>query len=392
MKPSYQRLESLDVLRGFDLFCLVALEGVLHPLGRAIDAPWYNDFLWCFSHVQWEGFSSWDLVMPLFMFMAGVSMPFALSRYKVMPDKWAVYRRIVKRVALLWIFGMMCQGNLLGLDPDRIYLYSNTLQAIAMGYLISAMLFLHVRLSVQIGTAVALLLAYWGAMQFITVDGYGGGNYTPDGNLAEWVDRTVLGRFRDAAVVENGQIVFAESYRYTWILSSLNFGVTVLTGVFAGHILKSGMDRKHKWQWLLGIGVIMVALGWLWGLQLPVIKKIWTSSMVLVSSGYCFLLMGLFYYWIDYKGHRKNLTWLKVYGMNSIVAYMLANVISFRCIGTSLFHGLEQYTGNYYPALIAASNALIIYVILWLLYKRNIFLKTMVWTALPMIRAWRWKL
>lgn len=375
MKPSYQRLESLDVLRGFDLFCLVALEGVLHPLGRAIDAPWYNDFLWCFSHVQWEGFSSWDLVMPLFMFMAGVSMPFALSRYKVMPDKWAVYRRIVKRVALLWIFGMMCQGNLLGLDPDRIYLYSNTLQAIAMGYLISAMLFLHVRLSVQIGTAVALLLAYWGAMQFITVDGYGGGNYTPDGNLAEWVDRTVLGRFRDAVVVENGQIVFAGSYRYTWILSSLNFGVTVLTGVFAGHILKSGMDRKHKWQWLLGIGVIMVALGWLWGLQLPVIKKIWTSSMVLVSSGYCFLLMGLFYYWIDYKGHRKNLTWLKVYGMNSIVAYMLANVISFRCIGTSLFHGLEQYTGNYYPALIAASNALIIYVILWLLYKRNIFLK-----------------
>ena len=82
MKPSYQRLESLDVLRGFDLFCLVALEGVLHPLGRAIDAPWYNDFLWCFSHVQWDGFSSWDLVMPLFMFMAGVSMPFALSRYK----------------------------------------------------------------------------------------------------------------------------------------------------------------------------------------------------------------------------------------------------------------------------------------------------------------------
>ena len=375
MKPSYQRLESLDVLRGFDLFCLVALEGVLHPLGRAIDAPWYNDFLWCFSHVQWEGFSSWDLVMPLFMFMAGVSMPFALSRYKVMPDKWAVYRRIVKRVALLWVFGMMCQGNLLGLDPDRIYLYSNTLQAIAMGYLISAMLFLHVRLSVQIGTAVALLLAYWGAMQFITVDGYGGGNYTPDGNLAEWVDRTVLGRFRDAAVVENGQIVFAESYRYTWILSSLNFGVTVLTGVFAGYILKSGMDRKHKWQWLLGIGAIMVALGWLWGLQLLVIKKIWTSSMVLVSSGYCFLLMGLFYYWIDYKGHRKNLTWLKVYGMNSIVAYMLANVTSFRCIGTSLFHGLEQYTGNYYPALIAASNALIIYVILWLLYKRNIFLK-----------------
>lgn len=373
--PYTTRLESLDVLRGFDLFCLVALEGILHPLGRAIDASWFNDFLWGFSHVHWEGFSSWDLVMPLFMFMAGVSMPFALSRYKEMPDKWAVYRRIAKRVVLLWIFGMMCQGNLLGLDPDRVYLYSNTLQAIAMGYLIAAMLFLHVRLSVQIGTAVALLLVYWGVMQFVTVDGYGGGNYTSDGNLAEWVDRTVLGRFRDAAVVENGQVVFAQSYRYTWILSSLNFGVTVLTGLFAGQILKSAMGQKRKWQWLLGIGVAMVVLGWLWGLQLPVIKKIWTSSMVLVSSGYCFLLMGLFYYWVDYKGHRKNIVWLKVYGMNSIVAYMLANVISFSCIGNSLFHGLEQYIGNYYPALIAASNALIIYVILWLLYKRNIFLK-----------------
>lgn len=373
--PYTTRLESLDVLRGFDLFCLVALEGILHPLGRAIDASWFNDFLWGFSHVHWEGFSSWDLVMPLFMFMAGVSMPFALSRYKEMPDKWAVYRRIAKRVVLLWIFGMMCQGNLLGLDLDRVYLYSNTLQAIAMGYLIAAMLFLHVRLSVQIGTAVALLLVYWGVMQFVTVDGYGGGNYTSDGNLAEWVDRTVLGRFRDAAVVENGQVVFAQSYRYTWILSSLNFGVTVLTGLFAGQILKSAMGQKRKWQWLLGIGVAMVVLGWLWGLQLPVIKKIWTSSMVLVSSGYCFLLMGLFYYWVDYKGHRKNIVWLKVYGMNSIVAYMLANVISFSCIGNSLFHGLEQYIGNYYPALIAASNALIIYVILWLLYKRNIFLK-----------------
>ncbi|WP_459189718.1 acyltransferase family protein [Parabacteroides sp. APC149_11_2_Y6] len=372
---TYKRLESLDVLRGFDLFCLVALEGVLHPLGHAIDASWYNSFLWWFSHVQWEGFSSWDLVMPLFMFMAGVSMPFALSRYKTMPDKMAVYRRIGKRVLLLWIFGMMCQGNLLGLDPDRIYLYSNTLQSIAMGYLIAALLFLHVRPAIQIATAVVLLLVYWGAMQFISVDGFGGGNYTPDGNLAEWIDRVVLGRFRDGAVVQDGQVIFLESYRYTWILSSLNFGVTVLTGLFAGQILKSDRAQKRKYQLLFIIGTIMVAAGWLWGLQLPVIKKIWTSSMVLVSSGYCFLLMGLFYYWIDYKGHRRNITWLKVYGMNSIVAYMLANVVSFKCIGTSLFHGLEQYIGNYYPALIAVSNALIIYVILWLLYKRNIFLK-----------------
>ena len=84
-KKKLNRLESLDVLRGFDLFCLVVLEMVLHPLAHAIDMPWFNSFMWGFSHVEWEGFSTWDLVMPLFLFMAGVSMPFSLSRYKDMP-------------------------------------------------------------------------------------------------------------------------------------------------------------------------------------------------------------------------------------------------------------------------------------------------------------------
>lgn len=373
---TFQRLESLDVLRGFDLFCLVALEAVMHPLARAINAPWFNKFMWNFGHMEWQGFSTWDLVMPLFMFMAGVSMPFALSRYKEQPNKLIVYKRIIKRVLLLWIFGMMCQGNLLGLDPDRICLYSNTLQAIAMGYIISALLFLNTNMKTQIGVAVGLLLTYWGIMEFVKVGSYGGGNYTPDGNLAEWIDRVVLGRFRDGATVIDGEVVFSPKYRYTWILSSINFGVTVLSGVFAGYILKNKeCSHKQKLMRLIIIGASLVLIGWFWHFQLPVIKKIWTSSMVLVSSGYCFILMALFYYLIDYKGYRKHITWLKVYGMNSIVAYMLAMCIKFSCIGHSLFHGFEQYIGNYYPVLIATANAIIIYLILWMMYKKGLFLK-----------------
>lgn len=374
-KTTYKRLESLDALRGFDLFFLVALGPLAHSLARAADAGWLNEGMWAFSHVRWEGFSPWDLIMPLFLFMSGASMPFALSRYKGVSDKKALFRRLSKRILLLWIFGMMCQGNLLGLDPDRIYLYSNTLQAIAAGYLITAVLFLYTSRRTQIISAVALLLVYWAAMQFITIGGYGGGNYTPEGNLAEWMDRAVLGRFRDGAEVVNGEVVYAEGYYYTWILSSLNFGVTVLTGLFAGYIAKDKTNDIYKLKWYFGAGVAMVAAGWLWGLQMPVIKTIWTSSMVLVSSGYCFLLMGVFYYLIDYKGYNKHITWLKVYGMNSIVAYMLANVINFSCLGQSLFYGFEQYLGNYYSFLISLSNVSIIYVILWLLYKRNIFLK-----------------
>lgn len=370
-----QRLESLDALRGFDLFCLVALEGIMYPLGDAIHQPWYDSFMWCFTHKTWEGFSSWDLVMPLFMFMSGVSMPYSFAKYKDMPNKYPVYRRIGKRIILLWIFGMMCQGNLLGLDPQKIYLFSNTLQAIAVGYLFTALLYLNVRRSIQIGVAIALLLIYWAAMQFISFDGFGGGNYTADGNLAEGIDRYVLGRFRDQATVVNGVIDYGITYRYTWILSSLTFVVTVLTGLFAGQILKSQAEGKRKLRLLFGIGAAMVVVGWTWGWVLPVIKHIWTSSMVLVSSGYCFLLMGFFYYWIDYKGHNNNITWLKVYGMNSITAYVIAEVIDFKSIGESLFHGTEAYIGNFYPFLLAVTNALIIYLILWILYKRNIFLR-----------------
>lgn len=372
---SSRRLESLDALRGFDLFFLVALGPLMHSLARTANMEWLNESMWVFSHVSWEGFSPWDLIMPLFLFMSGISMPFSLSRYKSISDKRPLLRRLAKRILLLWIFGMMCQGNLLALDPNTIYLYSNTLQAIATGYLITALLFLFTSRRTQIITAVVLLLVYWTAMQFITVDGYGGGNYTPQGNLAEWIDNTVLGRFRDTAQVIDGKVVVADWYHYTWILSSLNFGVTVLTGLFAGYIAKDKIKEKKKLKLYFGTGITMVIAGWLWNFQMPVIKTIWTSSMVLVSSGYCFLLMGLFYYWIDYKGHRSGITWLKVYGMNSIVAYMLANVVNFRCIGESLFYGLEQYMGSYYSFLITLWNIGAVYVIIWFMYKRGIFLK-----------------
>lgn len=375
-KQIQQRLKSLDVLRGFDLFCLVALGKIVHKLSEATQAPVFDSILPCFNHVHWEGFSSWDLVMPLFMFMSGITIPFALSRYKESSDKSLVYKRIAKRVILLWIFGMMCQGNLLALDPNRIYLYSNTLQAIAMGYLISALFFLHTKIRTQIIGAIILLLGYWMMMEFIVIGNYGSGNYSPDGNLAEWIDRVVLGRFRDGASLVNGEVVFSEGYRYTWILSSLTFGVTAMSGTFAGYILKykEWMPQK-KLTYLFIIGASMVAMGWIWGIWHPVIKKIWTSSMVLVSSGYCFLLMALFYYIIDYKGYRKYTGWLKVYGMNSIMAYMLSQCINFTSVSQSIFRGLEQYIGSYYPLLITLSNIAIIYTILWWMYKKKIFLR-----------------
>ena len=376
-----KRLESLDVLRGADLFFLVALGPIVGAINSATESEWLNRGMWIFHHVEWEGFVPWDMIMPLFMFMAGATIPFALSQYRSYGDyaptanKSKALWRIGKRIVSLWIFGMMCQGNLLALDPNRIYLYTNTLQAIAVAYAIAAVMFLYTRLRTQIIAAVVLLLGYWAAMEFITIDGFGGGDYTPQANLAEWVDREVLGRFRDHAIVENGEIVWKSWYHYTWILSSLTFGVTGLCGMFAGRIAKSTMNDKNKLYWFFGAGIAMVVVAKIWGIWMPIIKTIWTSSMALFAAGLSFILLGISYYFIDYKGFRKGLTWLKVYGMNSIVAYMLTQIINFRGIAQSLFYGLEQYMGEYYNVLITCSQVGIIFLILWVMYRKKIFLK-----------------
>jgi len=375
MKPQQtERLGSLDVLRGFDLFCLVFFQPVLMALVRAADVPWLHTIAIPFEHVEWEGFAFWDIIMPLFMFMAGASMPFAFSKYLSNGGKLSLYKRIIKRVVLLWIFGMMCQGNLLALNPEKIYFYSNTLQAIAMGYLISAILFIHFRLRGQVIITAGLLLFYWVLLSFVKIGEYGGGNFTPDYNLAEYIDRIILGRFRDGVKVTETGLDFGH-YRYTWIVSSLNFGVTVMTGVFAGQIMKSDITKLKKVQWLVVGGIVMIAAGVLWSLHMPIIKKIWTSSMTLFSSGICFLLMALFYYLVDCRNYGKYLNWLKIYGMNSILAYMLFMILNFTSVSQSVFRGTEQFLGSYYPVLIKLSNVSIIFFILWVIYRQKKFLK-----------------
>lgn len=364
------RLASLDILRGFDLFLLVFFQPVFVALGQQIDTPWLNQILYQFDHEEWVGFRFWDIVMPLFLFMTGASMPFSFSNYKSNPDKGAIYKKIAKRVILLFIFGAIVQGNLLGLDAKHIYIYTNTLQAIAVGYLIASLFLLHLSFKSQIIGTVLLLLLYWIPMTFL-------GDFTAGGNFAEQVDRFVLGRFRDGVSWnEDGSWSFAPWYTYTWVLSSLNFGVTVMLGTFAGRIMKAGKDnRRQAVQTLALIGILLIGAGLLWGLQMPIIKRLWTCSMTLFSGGFCFLLMALFYYWIDYKGHSRGLNWLKIYGMNSITAYILGETINFRCIVSSVTYGLEPYLGGYYPTVLTFGNFLILFFILRFMYKNNLFLK-----------------
>ena len=371
-----KRLESLDVLRGADLFFLLAVGPIMRQLIKTLDVEWLNQCKWLFDHVEWQGFSPWDIIMPLFVFMTGITIPFALGRMREERTYSKALWRILRRVVILWVFGLICQGGLFDKDPRTVYIYSNTLQAIAVAYAGAAIMFLFTNLRTQIIFAAVLLLGYWAAMEFISVDGYGGGNYTPKGNLAEWIDNAVLGRFRDGAKVQDGVVVFKESYHYTWILSSLTFIVTGMLGMFAGVIAKSTMEDKRKLKWFAYAGIAMVAAGLIWNIWHPIIKMIWTSSMTLFTGGICFLLLWLCYYLIDYKGYRKGLTLFKVYGMNSIAAYMMPKFVKVRAILVGLLGWLAYYIGDGWSALVVAVlNVAVQYYILHYMYKREIFLK-----------------
>lgn len=354
------RLASLDILRGFDLFMLLFFQPVLMAIGRAADSPVLDSIMYHFEHETWEGFRAWDLVMPLFLFMVGASMPFAFAKYRRHDSAGlkAAYHRIGRRVVLLFLFGMIVQGNLLALDPAGITIYTNTLQAIAAGYLIAAMCLLHLQLRGQIIATAALLIIYWLPMRFA-------GDYTLEGSFAYMVDALVIGDRRGDPT-------------YTWVWSSLTFGVTVMLGVMAGHLMKNDrrLPRPRVALLLTAAGAGLVAAGLLWSLEEPIIKRIWTSSMTLYSGGICFLLMALAYWWVDCRGHSRGLGWLKIYGMNPITAYVIGEVISFRSVVASVSYGLQHHIGDaWYAAWLTFGNCLILYLILWLMYRSKLFLK-----------------
>ncbi len=369
VNPS-ERLASLDILRGFDLFMLVFFQPVFVELAAHwADMPLFDFLLRQFEHEDWVGFRAWDLVMPLFLFMVGAAMPFSFEKFKQASDKSAIYRKIIRRFIILFVLGMVVQGNLLSFDPKQIRLYSNTLQAIATGYLIAAIFQLHLSKRGQYIATALLLTGYWALLSIF-------GDFTPEGNFAEQVDRLLLGRFRDGVSYNpDGSWQFDPNYRYTWMLSGMTFAVTVMLGVFAGKIMKNGSDKRKNSLRLFIWGVALIAAGLLMGLQTPIIKKIWSSSMTLYSGGLCFLLMALFYYVVDYRKKSKGLEWLKIYGMNSIVAYTLGMVVDFRSIAHSLLWGLETYAQDYYPVLLSFANFLILFFILRLMYRAKVFVK-----------------
>ncbi len=368
------RLYSLDALRGFDMLWIIGGERVVSYLAKASNLDFMQTLSIQMEHVKWEGFHCYDLIMPLFLFMVGMAIPFSMSkRIAIGESHHKILLHAVKRSVILFILGGMCQCNFLTFDPNKMFFMHDTLQSIAVGYLLSLLIYLKLNTKWQIGVTSLLLLIFWIILYLVPIPGYAAGTCTPDVNTSRYFEHWLLGSFDDAPS------------HYTWVLSSLGFVVTVMTGVFASKIIRSKTINlsflKLKDQMTMKavvvafVGAVLVALGLIIDIAYPIVKHIWNPTFVIFTSGLCFLLIAAFYYIIDVKGLQRWSFWLRVIGMNSIAIYMMTHFIDFEAIAHRVIFGLEQFTLAYYPFIKSVAGLVLIYIIMYWMYKKGTFIK-----------------
>jgi predicted acyltransferase len=294
---------------------------------------------------------------------------FSLSRLTEREGRAAAHWRVLRRSFLLYVLGIIYYGGLSNPWPEIRLL--GVLQRIAICYLAASILFLNLRVR---GLAVALvvsLVGYWALMTFVPVPGIGAGSFAEDANLARWIDVHYL----------PGMKWYGE-WDPEGLLSTLPAIGTCLLGVFAGLLLYDiSIEPRRKALWLMGSGIAMIGAGYLWSLQFPVIKNIWTSSFVLVAGGCSALLLGALYQVMDIWGRT---TWATVFmwiGANAITLYLVGNFLNFqrlaaRLVGGDVAHALDTYltkgAGNFF---IAAVGLLLAIALARFLYRRKIFLR-----------------
>ena len=368
------RLHSLDALRGFDMLWIIGGEMVINHLSEATNWGLMKDLSIQMNHVNWEGFRFYDLIMPLFLFMVGMAIPFSMRKRLASGESHQkIILHTLKRSAILFVFGGMLQCNFLTLDLSKMFFMHDTLQSIAVGYFFAVLIYTKLSLKWLVGVTSLLLLAFWVILYLVPVPGQVAGVCTLEFNNAKYFEQWLLGHF------------FEASSGYTWVLSSLGFIVTAMTGVFASSIIISNkinvsfLEFKNpmitKAALIAIIGAALVVLGLVIDVAYPIIKHIWNPTFVIFSSGLCFLLIAVFYFIIDVKGYKRWSFWLKVIGMNSIAIYMASHFINFEAIMHKLIFGLEQFTHAYYPFILSVTGLVLIYIIMYWMYKKGTFIK-----------------
>lgn len=363
---SGDRVLAIDALRGFDMFWLVGGGLMVRALPGGKAEGWVKTLQGQFQHVTWAGFTFYDLIFPLFLFLIGCAIPFALSRRLARGERRsALYGHMAIRVVLMVVIGMTINGNLLTFDPAKFKLSYSVLQMLAYGYAVAAVLYLNFSLRTRLWWCGGSLVLYWALETFVPVPGHQIGVYAPGVNFGDWFNQLVLGDLRGPWVLG-------------WIVEgALAHSATAMLGVFAGEILQRPGSSTLKLRWFIWLGLAGLVAGWVWGLQYPIIKNRWTSSYVLFAGGWSFLLLALFYWLIDLRGWRRWSFPFVVIGSNSILAYIIAGhfLPAFKLASDRLLGGLALHLAAFGPLLVAVGTAAGVWLFLFLLYRNKMFLR-----------------
>jgi predicted acyltransferase len=353
---------SLDALRGFDMFWIVGGAAILQALAKVFPGAPADRIAAQLEHVPWQGLHFFDWIWPLFMFIMGVAMPFSLAKRRAAgATNREIYAHAAVRGVILFVLGMVAQGNLLAFDCSKLHPCYSVLHGIAAGYLIAMAVLVNFRPAWQAALTGMFLIAFWALLMLIPVPGFGSGVLTPEGNAAAYVDHVVLGSF---------------SYGLnTWFLSYLGFASSVLLGVLAGEFLAGSASARKKVGGLVGAGCALVALGLVWSLCFPIIKPLWTSSFVLVTGGLSAIVMGVFYLLIDVLGFRRWAFPFTVIGMNALAVYMATMLFDFRHIGNIFVGSLAPRIGVWGGVLEASAALAVEWLILLWMYRTKTFVK-----------------
>jgi len=364
-----KRLLSLDTLRGFDMFWIMGGEEIFHVLAKTTGAAWAVLLAEQFVHPDWNGFAPYDLIFPLFIFMAGVSTPFSLgSRLEKGASRAELARKVISRGLILVLLGIIYNNGLFT-KPFHELRFPSVLGRIGLAGMGAQLIYIYAGQRAQYGWFAGLLLGYWALLMLVPVPGCGAGVLTMECSLAGYVDRLLVpGR------------LYKDVHDPEGLLSTLPAVGNALLGIFAGNLLRTDgrtLNGNQKVVRLALAGAVCVGLGLLWGQVFPINKNLWTSSFMLLTGGLSLLLLAGFYWVIDVRGYTRWTILFTVIGMNSILIYLAGEFIDFEHTTQALFGGLLSFFTA--APLRAVAGVLAFLAVKWaflyFLYRKKVFLR-----------------
>jgi predicted acyltransferase len=362
-----KRLYSLDALRGFDMFWIAAGGGTLfRSLAEATGSPFFKLISDQLEHPAWNGFKLYDLIFPLFLFLAGVATPYSVGReLEKGKSKQKLVIRVIKRGLILVLLGIIL-NNGLQIQPISHMRFASVLGRIGLAYMFANLIYLFFSQRAQIIWFWSLLIGYWLLLKFTAAPGFPPGDLSMEGNFASYIDRLIM-----------PGALYLKIHDPEGFASTIPAISTALLGIFAGNLLKGGrMSQQKKALYLFGAGIVSLLLAQLWNLDFPINKNLWSSSFVLHTGGLSLILLSVFYYIIDILNYRKWAFFFVIIGMNSILIYVSGYFIDWDYTTNALFKWLIQLVGDPYNMVVFAICMIAVkWMFLYFLYKKKVFLR-----------------